>query len=175
LRWIYYAVMLLFAIFEDKFYFIAMSFLGRLGIVSGRYLSLTYMDFTGSDLNLAFVYAIVGFSFFSFLLYRDNKESRDAKYMFITNLSMFAFIPLSIISANAGRILYYYLYIGLFTLPMVRNVNGKTYKFDSIRVKAGNKQLVFFTTFAFGLIYWLGTTGLNDYTGTINYAMSWFR
>ena len=78
----------------------------------------------------------------------------------IYSMSLF---PLSIASANAGRVEYYFLYFIILLMPLIEY---GMYRFKINGTNASKAIVIVFT-----LVYWIGTVGLNDMTGTIHYIL----
>lgn len=157
---IYWFFLLFFAIFGQRIYFVILGFISRFVHVSSRYLSSQYMDFTGNDLNLAWLYVIFISILITGLLYKKQKNNNIRKFLFCLMLTQFFLIPLSIISANAGRILYYYMYFTVVTIPLLGNA-----------VKFAKRSQYSLIVMVYGLVYWTCTVGLNDITNTLTYRI----
>lgn len=147
-------------------YWVALNLLNNLVTVSGRYLSYTYMWLQGNGVNLAWLYMIV-ISVLSILyLYKKHKNLINQYFLYLSLWSIFLF-PLSVVSANAGRIEYYFMYFFIISTSMM------PVAFKNVRWKG--KQVSVYLMLVFGLVYWLGTTGLNDSTGTVNYELAFYK
>ena len=147
-------------------YWVALNLLNNLISVSGRYLSYTYMWLQGNGVNLAWLYMIVISGFTILYLYKNHKNLINQYFLYLSLWSIFLF-PLSVVSANAGRIEYYFMYFFIISTSMM------PVAFKNIRWKG--KQVSVYLMLLFGLVYWLGTTGLNDSTGTVNYELAFFK
>lgn len=163
LKRLYWVFLIVFTFFGRKLYFVLLKLVNYFIPVSARYLSETYMDFTGNDLNLAWFFMIIVSITVTWFLYKKQKQNRICEYMFFLMLTQIMFLPLSVISSNAGRILYYFMYFTVLTIPILRDA----IKFSGNRKIAANIMVVLY-----GVIYWLGTVGLNDITGTAHYIIN---
>jgi len=147
-------------------YWIVLNILNNFITIPGRYMSYAYMFLQGNDINLAWVYMITISVITVYRLYQKYKTLINRYMLFLTFWSVFLF-PLSIASANAGRIEYYFMYFLVLSIPMM------TKAFKNVYCK--DKRASVYMILLFGLIYWLGTIGLNDYTGTADYEFAFFQ
>ena len=159
---IYWLCLIVFGIFSKNLYFLILNILSKFFAISLRYLSKGYMDFTGSDVNLAWLYLVIITVLGTYIIYKRSKNDMFKKYLFLLCITQVFLFPLSVISANAGRILYYMMIFSVLVIP---------FSYRSVVKKDSTNQLyVKFGIMLIGIIYWLGTVGFNDITGTLVYT-----
>ena len=157
---------LIIAIAGGRMYWLIMNTINIFIPLPGRYLSMDYMWGQGNGVNLAFIFLLTCTVFCDFLLW-SKKNKGDVLYSFDFYMVFFSaiLIPMSIASANLSRILYYFFYWFMFVIPLIENEKIK------VRFLTHRRHTGVLIAIAICLIYWLGTTGFNDYTGTINYEL----
>lgn len=165
LVYLYIGAVGIFALTGGRMYSIVINFVNRFVHIPARYLSLNYMDFSGRDLNLAWVYNVFIILLIAFLFWKRYKKNSISIFLLSMSITGVSLVPLSVISANAGRILYYYMFMGLIIVPLL---------YSAIKGKIANpRKASNWIILVYGIIYWLGTTGLNDITGTSEYLFFW--
>ena len=149
-----------------KGYWVVLNFLNRFISVPGRYMSYAYMWLQGEGVNLAWLFLISISVITAWYSFKKDKSLINHYLLYLALWSVFLF-PLSVASANAGRVEYYFMYFTVLSIPMMK------YAFSGARLNG--KKADVYMVLVFGLIYWLGTTGLNDYTGTSDYIFAFLK
>ncbi len=161
---LYLCMLMLFAVAGSKMYFFILNLINHFIHIQERYLVPEYMDFSGNDLNLAWIYHITVMTIIMGCLWLNKRQNKEITYLCTIVLTQIALIPLSVVSANAGRVLYYFMYFGIIIVPLLLNI--LKYK---VYYNLSNYSSVALITIMYGFIYWFGTVGFNDITGTLWY------
>ena len=156
---------LAFATTGDKAYFALLGLANNFIPIPGRYLAVKYMS-SAADINYAWLFLIAVIFVESWLLWRIDKMSILRRCFFAMSLVMVFLFPLSVVSANAGRVYYYLFYFAPIALPLWNEIVPLLIRRPEYPVLG--LQLATMLS----LVFWLGTVGLNDYTDTINYVFA---
>lgn len=163
-------------LFGRIIYFPLMTVLSRVLPISLRYLSYEYMTSIEPDINLAWLFLVVMTVIRQVLIALSEGEDEDKcdkAFAAVVTLSA-AMFPLSIVLADAGRILYYLFYFmpALLAKPKDLLINIKLFN-KSKKIEIDFQHLMAMGV-AICFIYWVGTTGLNDSMGTAIYQIRFF-
>lgn len=153
----------------------AMGLAGYAG-VSIRYLSTDYMLSVGGDANIAWLYLILVLAAETMpvLFVRNEGLPIAIEFIFHTPIVALCLYPLSVVSANAGRILYYFFFFAPAVMPCWY-INFHRFVRDKHLEIVGHviKPQIFnyLIPILVSLVYWVGSVALHDYTGTLNYIL----
>ena len=157
---------LIFFALGGRGYWVVMNFMSRFINISGRYLSYSYMWEQGNGANIAWLFLIIIAAATTAVLNKKNKTQIN-QYLFYMSLWSVFLYPLSVASSNAGRVEYYFIYFMMISLPLLKPAFEK--------IKFGYRMISKYLVILIGLVYWVGTTGLNDYTGTMPYVFAFLQ
>ena len=149
-----------------RVYWLAFNLLNRFIPIPARYLNFDYMWGQGHGVNVAWIYLILIALVVALLLNKSKvrlgNDIAIRLFLLIAIYSLSLF-PLSIASANAGRVEYYFLYFIILLMPLI--------EYGVYRFKINGTDISKAIVILFTLVYWIGTVGLNDMTGTIHYIL----
>ncbi|MBP3883598.1 MAG: EpsG family protein [Olsenella sp.] len=131
--------------------------------VPGRYLSAGYMA-SSINVNKAWLYLVVVMIALVVATRVIGRPDEMDDFFYLVVLFAVALFPLGVISANAGRILYYLF--AFFPLVMAKFATNGC--FDVGR----RRQVVCIGLLVAAVVYWVGTIGVSDYTDTAQYVLA---
>ena len=131
--------------------------------VPGRYLDTAYMA-SSLNVNKAWLYLVVVMLALVVAIRVFGHADEIDDFFYLVVLLAAALFPIGVVSANAGRILYYAF--AFFPLAMAKFATNE--RFDS----GHRRQVVCAALVAAVAAYWVGTIGLSDFTDTARYALA---
>lgn len=131
--------------------------------VPGRYLDAAYMA-SSVNVNKAWLYLVVVMLALVVAIRAFGNADEMDDFFYLVVLLAVALFPIGVVSANAGRILYYAF--AFFPLVMAKFATNE--RFDVGR----RRQIVCAALVMAAVVYWGGTIGINDYTDTAHYALA---